>query len=261
MLLLQVPSIPPTHPTPHPVSPNQPQIDAYTEEIESLKITVISQQKIISSLRVINRRLHSKNFRLKSKSLQTARNITTTTTPVHTGDLNDFLVRQQNTRICPRGNRYNSKEKMFALSLWHASPNCYRLLRSTFSLPSITTLRRSIRMIDMKPGFHPRILECIKDRASSFSDKELLVAVAFDEMSIKTSLIFDQRLDSVVGYEDIGDGVRSDKVASYATVFMVRGIFGTWKQPVGYFLTSGTMSAEISKQKLEQCLSQLGGAA
>ena len=109
----------------------------------------------------------------------------------------------------------------------------------------------------MKPGFHPRILECIKDRASSFSDKELLVAVAFDEMSIKTSLIFDQRLDSVVGYEDIGDGVRSDKVASYATVFMVRGIFGTWKQPVGYFLTSGTMSAEISKQKLEQCLSHV----
>ena len=76
-------------------------------------------------------------------------------------------------------------------------------------------------------------------------------------MSIKTSLMYDERLDSIVGYEDLGDGKRSDKIASYATVFMIRGILGTWKQPIGYFLTSGPMTADITRTKLVECINHV----
>ena len=213
-------------------------------QIAGLEKKVLTQQKTIERLRSTNCRLHVKTFRLKAKSLPNETHVMSDVSPFSSGNLKDFLVRQLDTTTRPRGQRYNSNEKMFALSLWHASPKCYNLLRSTFCLPSTTTLRRSIKMINMKPGFHPRILECIKDKNATFNAQESLVAIAFDEMSIKTSLRYDERLDSIVGYEDLVDGKRSDKIASYATVFMIRGILGTWKQPIGYFLTSGPMTAD-----------------
>ena len=39
-------------------------------------------------------------------------------------------------------------------------------------------------MIDMKPGFHNRILEGIKEKVAQFNEHDRLVAIAFDEMSI-----------------------------------------------------------------------------
>ena len=87
----------------------------------------------------------------------------------------------------------------------------------------------------MKPGFHNRRLEDIKEKVSQFNEHDRLVAIVFNEMSIKKSLNYNERLDCVLGYEDLGNEERSEKIASYATVFMVRSIQGSWKQPIGYF--------------------------
>ena len=76
-------------------------------------------------------------------------------------------------------------------------------------------------------------------------------------MSIKTNLEYEERLDAVVGFDDLGDNQRSNKIANYATVFMIRSLFGSWKQPVGYFLTSGPMTADTSKRKLLQCIDEV----
>ena len=146
---------------------------------------------------------------------------------------------------------------MFSLSLWHSSPKCYRLLRSTFSLPSVTTLRRSIHSIDMRPGFHSRILEGIKQKATTYTLQESLITIVFDEMSIKSSLNYDERLDKVVGYQDLGDNNNHRNIANHATVFMIRSIFGTWKQPVGYFLTAGPMKSDVILIKLKECIQHM----
>lgn len=56
-------------------------------------------------------------------------------------ELRNFIFRQTiltKTRI----NRYSSNEKMSTILLWRANHKCYRLLTTTFSLPSLTTLRR-----------------------------------------------------------------------------------------------------------------------
>ena len=47
------------------------------------------------------------------------------------------------------GNRFNEMQKM-ALSLWHSSPKCYLML----TLPSISTLRKTMNIIKLMPGFH-----------------------------------------------------------------------------------------------------------
>ena len=230
-------------------------IDSLNVRIKLLEKKVDSQQATIMILRASNNKLCSKSFRLtfKCKPKSPIKPLDR----IQKSNLKNFLVRQLEHDKKTRGNRYNCDEKMFALSLWHASPKCYRLLRTTFSLPSICTLRRSIQMIDMTPGFHANIFNSIKEKADTFNRKESLVAIAFDEMSIKTHLQYNERIDSVIVFEDLGNGERSDKLATYATVFMVRSIFGSWKQSVGYFLTSGPMNSTVITSKLKECIEKV----
>ena len=223
--------------------------------IERLKKTVSAQKITIESLRNTNRNLHSRIFRLKSKLTTTKKRPTEVQLQ---GSINkkEFLIRQMKSERV-KGYRYNHNEKMFSLSLWHSSPRCYRLLRTTFSLPSVTTLRRSVRLINLKPGFHQIILNGIKEKAVSLNEQESLVTIAFDEMSIKTNLTYNERIDNVIGYEDLGNGERTPNIANYASVFMIRSIQGSWKQSIGYFLTSGPMTADIIVEKLLECISHV----
>ena len=39
-----------------------------------------------------------------------------------------------------QGHRYSEEFKMFAMSLYHASPKCYKMLKKTLALPGISTL-------------------------------------------------------------------------------------------------------------------------
>ena len=59
--------------------------------------------------------------------------------------------------------------------------------------------------------------------------------IAFDEMAIKTKLEYNENLDCILGYEDLGGSDRSNDIGSYITVFMVRSLSGSWKQPEYYF--------------------------
>ena len=63
----------------------------------------------------------------------------------------------------------------------------------------------------MKTGFHNRILEGIKEKVAQFNEHDRLVAIAFDEMSIKKSLNYNERLDCVLGHEELGNDERSEK--------------------------------------------------
>ena len=64
----------------------------------------------------------------------------------------------------------------------------------------------------MKPGFHNRILEGIKEKVAQFNEHDRLVAIAFDEMSIKKSLNYNERMDCVLGYEDLGNDQKNSKL-------------------------------------------------
>ena len=207
-----------------PVQMSTPVIDSQNNQLETalstiklLEKRVATQESTITMLRASNSRLRSRSFRLNNKfrPLSPVQPIS----QIQKSNLKDFLLCQLEPDKKLRGKRYKCDEKMFALSLWHSSPKCYRLLRTTFSLPSICTLRRSIKMIDMRPGFHERIFESIREKVETFTKKESLVAIAFDEMSIKTHLQYDEGIDSVIGYEDYGNNQRSEKLANYATVF------------------------------------------
>ena len=89
----------------------------------------------------------------------------------------------------------------------------------------------------------------------SATDK--LCVILFDEMSIKESLSYDIAEDSVVGVEDFGGGHKSSCVANHLGVFMLKGLVSSWKQPLGYFLTSGPMKAPLLRTLLLDAVDRL----
>lgn len=76
----------------------------------------------------------------------------------------------------------------------------------------------------------------------------------FDEMSIKPSLIYNERLDKIEGFQDYGSRGRSCEIATEALVFMIRGLRLKWKQPVAYFFSSGSTPGPIIAELLKEIL-------
>ena len=79
----------------------------------------------------------------------------------------------------------------------------------------------------------------------------------FDEMSLKSGLTYNAQTDSIEGFEDFGDLGPTKYVANHALAFMVRVLATKWKQPVGYFLTSGTVTVVVLQTLLSNCISKL----
>lgn len=66
-------------------------------------------------------------------------------------------------------------------------------------------------------------------------------SVVFDEMSIKPGLYYDTIGDTLVGLENFGS-TSTASFADHALVFMVRGLYRNWKQPVAFTFCKGTTS-------------------
>ena len=141
-----------------------------------------------------------------------------------------------------------------ALSLMHSSPKTYRLLRRTFALPSVRTLRKVMNNIDIYPGFNAAILNALRLKLQSSPSAAKLVCIAMDEMSIKEGLSYD-------GKRDLVEGFAESTLANHVLVFLVKGLIHRWKQPFGYFYSSRPISGSRLKVLLFesiQCLQAIG---
>ncbi len=135
--------------------------------------------------------------------------------------------------------RWTTQDKSFFLSLWHASPKCYRLLCKIFSMPSIRTMQKTFQAVDFKTGFNSNILSTMRKAMETTKPIDKLCAIITDEMSLKRPVHYNEAADWVEGFEDFGKGQRTPYVANYTSSFMVRGLFTKWKQLFGYCFTSG----------------------
>ena len=80
------------------------------------------------------------------------------------------------------------KSKMYALSLWHIIPKCYRLYSTSLNLPYISSIRNSARLVDIQPSCSDIIFDALKKKSSLFDINQCLVILAFDEISIQFNL-------------------------------------------------------------------------
>ena len=153
----------------------------------------------------------------------------------------------------PNRVRWRPEMKMLAVQLKTYSTKAYRLLKSIFKLPTVQTVRQTLRDVDIYEGFHSSVLERLKRMALTMSEREKLVVVAFDEMSLNAKLNYDAHRDEVEGLDRTGDGT-DVAAASHAGVFMVRGLTSNFKQPFGYTCSAGVMKADRLATVLKEAL-------
>jgi len=161
----------------------------------------------------------------------------------------NFFRSQMYASCCKRAHsmRWSDNDKLLALSIYYHGPKAYRFLSKIFRLPSIQSLRRWIRNLNMKPGFSTEISQILSKKFSRMTQLSKYCVLTFDEMSIKTAIRYDSASDCFVGMEDYGSvGGRGKGLASQALV-MVHGLTHKWKQVLGYFLASGGTKAVMLK--------------
>ena len=143
------------------------------------------------------------------------------------------------------GYRWKPKDKMIALLIFFHSRKVYKILSQLFILPSKSTLVRDVKKMNMQPGFSESMLEALKVKVNTMDPRDQNVAFVFDEMSIKHGLAYNTGKDIVEGFEDFGEMGQTRFIANHAITFMVRVLASKWKQPIGYFLSSGPIKAKI----------------
>ena len=161
----------------------------------------------------------------------------------------------------PRQMRWHPTMIKWCLNLKLTSTAAYETMRSSgfLSLPSTRTLRDYTHFIQSKTGIQPEVTQHLmhEARISTIKDFEKHVAVAFDEIRIKDSLVYDKHNSRIIGFVDVGavnndllsfeqsvnnsseNEILSSTVAKYMLVIMVRGIFIPLKYPYAQFSTRG----------------------
>ena len=149
----------------------------------------------------------------------------------------------------------------WCLSIYHTSPAAYRQIASKrnkfLCLPHVNTLKKYINFTEAKSGFNPDIVEKrIEDsHLAELSELQKNVSLIFDEIKIKSGLVFRRSTGKLVGFTEMGelneelrvlqdnlDGSKSldeRDFAKYVNVFMVRGIFSNLCYPFGYHASTG----------------------
>lgn len=152
---------------------------------------------------------------------------------------------------------WSKKERKLAITIYYKSPSCYNYMRRNgVILPSPVTVRRWLRTARFMPGINPRYLKNLKMKCETLDSVGKKCVIILDEMAIKKNLEFNDSLDLVEGFEDLGKIGRSSILATQALVFLVRGLFHKWKFPLAFYLTKGA-TGSILKTILEEVVDEL----
>jgi hypothetical protein len=71
--------------------------------------------------------------------------------------------------------------------------------------------------------------------------------LAFDPMSLSEALFYNEHIEKVFGFEDVGKLGRTEKIANQGLVAALRGILGTWKLPISFYLIRDSPSQDRLK--------------
>lgn len=157
--------------------------------------------------------------------------------------------------------RFSLEDKVLALSLMKQSPKAYKLLSRLFDLPSKKTLLNLLRDVPLKAGLSDKINKSLKIAVANMTEMHKTCIIMFDEMSLNASLQYNATTDEIDGFQDFDEDKRKPVFAEHALVFMARGVFKKWKQPVTYYLTgAGVSSAElvVLVKEVTHCLLSVG---
>jgi len=106
--------------------------------------------------------------------------------------------------------------------------------------------------VNAEPGFQRDVFSALKQ----LNDEDRDCNLVFDSMAIRKQVMWDKQCQKYIGYCNYGNELHlegSDTVATEALVFMLVGINGKWKWPIGYFFIDkikAVIQAELIKTAL-----------
>ena len=146
----------------------------------------------------------------------------------------------------------------FCLSLAAKSASCYEELRNSgiLKLPSQRTLRDYRNFVKPKPGFNKLVIDELVGLTKSYSNTQRYIVLLFDEMKIRSNLVFDKNTGQLIGFTDLGDSTincaafkKQDELASHdffvTSAFFITGLTTNLKFLFSYFATKGVTVFQI----------------
>ena len=143
----------------------------------------------------------------------------------------------------------------FCLSLLSKLPSAYEEIRNSniLTLPITRTLRDYTNFIKPESGFRNKVIDEFKTMTKDYFDIQRYIVLLFDEMKIKSNLVFDKHTGELIGFLDLGDPdvnfstLESEKnsLASHALVFLIRGLATNLKFSYAYFATDGITATQL----------------
>jgi len=146
----------------------------------------------------------------------------------------------------------------WCLYLRRKSSTAYEALRDSgfVTLPSSRTLFDYSHYIKSALGFQPDVVQVLKTEAEKkgmYGETwKCFVGILFDEIKIKSDLVYDKHIGELIGYcnlDKVGNQIldfqnnyeksnKSDDLAKFMLVLMVRGIASDLKFPLAGFATN-----------------------
>jgi hypothetical protein len=119
-----------------------------------------------------------------------------------------------------------------ASSIFKQSGKGYRYLSRIFNLPSKKILTTLLRNVPLAPDINEHIFEQLQKTVGKLNVRDKYCVLMFDEVALDCGLQYNGGLDCIDGLVDLGGSERRANYADHALVFMVKGIYKNWKQPV-----------------------------
>ena len=153
-----------------------------------------------------------------------------------------------------KGFRFHPMIIRFCLSLAAKSSSCYEELRDSgiLVLPSQRTLRDYRNYVKPNTGFNEPVISELVELTQSYFDVQRYIVLLFDEMKIRSNLVFDKFNGELIGFTDLGDPTinyatldEHEDLASHVLVFLLRGLATNLKFSFCYFATNNITSYQI----------------
>ncbi|CAH1263937.1 THAP9 [Branchiostoma lanceolatum] len=186
------------------------------------------------------------------------------------GSAQQFLFQQQvkqSQQQDARTMRWHPMMIRWCLAIFYTSNAAYDIMRNSgfLQLPHRTTLQQYGKFTEPTPGFNPDILTKLGEVSNliNLPDWKKNVTLVWDEMKIKSGLVFCKSSGDLIGFTDLGEINNEMKdferrcreqqhgtdeqpdLATHVLALMVRGIFTNLEFVFGYYPCLGFSSDQL----------------
>ena len=146
--------------------------------------------------------------------------------------------------------RFTFNKQITSLPIYTQSQKAYQFLSKIFLLPKSKTLDKFIQKIVIKPAINKAVLKKLRNKAKVMWAKTRLCVLLFDEVALQPNISYSVLGGKIHVPEEIKDE-GSVKLASHVVVYMLKGLFENYMQPIVYAFASEKTKAVELKQHIQ----------